>query len=243
VEYFFSTSANPEHPFILFGLSHGILFLWVLLFGWVVVRAGMQGDEKRRQQLRWFLIGLFLVWEVEWQAWHVITDTWSLQKNLPLHMCSIMIWVSIWGLITRKRFAMALMYFFGIAGAIQAIITPDAIYAFPHLRFMNTWFSHSLLIISGFWVLFVEGYRPTLKDVRNCFIAVHAFALPVYLINITIDAGYLYLGKKPETASLMDFFPEWPWYFFILQGLLLLIMIGMYLPFRKSDSALQPVTA
>ena len=63
------------------------------------------------------------------------------------------------------------------------------------------------------------------------------------IINISIGSSYLYLGAKPETASLMDFFPEWPWHFFILQGLLLLIMIGMYLPFRKSDPRLQTAAA
>jgi uncharacterized membrane protein YwaF len=41
----------------------------------------------------------------------------------------------------------------------------------------------------------------------------------------------------------MDFFPEWPWYFFILQALLALIMLGMYLPFRKKAVALQDATA
>ncbi len=243
MEYFFSTSSNPEHPFILFGLSHGLLFLWVLLFGWIVVRAGMQGNERRRKKLRWFLIGLFLVWEIEWHAWYLITDTWSLQKNLPLHMCSIMIWVSIWGLITRQRFVMALMYFFGIAGAIQALITPDAIYAFPHFRFMNTWFSHSLLVIAGCWVVFVEGYRPVLSDVWKCLVTIHLYVIPVYFVNTQLGSNYLFVGRKPETASLMDFFPEWPWYFFILQALLALIMLGMYLPFRKKAVALQSATA
>ena len=243
MEYFFSTSANPEHPFVLFGLSHFLLFVWVFLFGWVVVRAGMRADEKRRNQLRWFLVILFLIWEVEWQAWHLITDTWTLQSNLPLHLCSIMVWVSIWGLMTRQRFIMALMYFFGIAGAIQAIITPDALYAFPHFRFLNTWFSHSLLVTAGFWVVFVEGYRPTLKDVRNCLIAIHVYAVPVYLINLATGSRYMYLGKKPETASLMDIFPEWPWYFLILQSLLLLIMLGMYLPFRRSAPQVSQVPA
>jgi len=98
---------------------------------------------------------------------------------------------------------------------------------------MNTWFSHSLIVTSGFWVVFVEGYKPTLKDMWTSLLALNLFAIPVYLINITIDSVYLYLGKKPETASLMDFFPEWPWYFFILEGLLIIIMIGMYLPWRN----------
>jgi len=237
LEYFFSTSAVPEHPFVLFGWSHLVLVLWVALFGLIVIKRGMKGDAPRRDRIKWVLILLFLVWEVEWQAWYVITDTWSLQKNLPLHMCSIMVWVSIYGLWTGKRFVYALMYFFGIAGAIQAIITPDAIYAFPHLRFMNTLFSHSLLVISGLWVVFVEGYRPTLKDLWKCVAVVNVFAIPVYLLNISIGSNYLYVGGKPETASLMDYFPAWPWYFPILLGLLIVIMLGMYLPFKQKLNA------
>jgi len=233
VEYFFSTAAVPEYPFVLFGWLHLVMALWVGLFAWVVIRTGMRANEKMRQRLRWLLIFFFLIWEIEWQAWHIVTDTWTLQKNLPLQLCSIMVWVSIWGLWTRKPIVMAFMYFLGIAGAIQALITPDATYAFPHFRFMNTWFSHSLIVTAGFWVVFVEGYRPSLKDMWTSLLALNLFAIPVYLINITIDAGYLYLGKKPETASLMDFFPEWPWYFLILEVLLIIIMIGMYLPWRN----------
>ena len=243
MEYFFSTSPDPEHPFVLFGVLHLVLFLWVAFCGWLIIRAGMQSDEKGRQKLRWLLIVLFLVWEIEWQAWYLVTDTWTLQKALPLHLCSIMVWVSIWGLLSRRRFVMAMMYFFGIAGAIQAIITPDAVYAFPHFRFMNTWFSHSLLVISGFWVVFVEGYRPVLPDVWKCMVAIHLYAIPVYFINMQLGSNYLYVGAKPETASIMDFFPEWPWYFFILQGLLLVIMLGMYLPFRKQATAVEPLAA
>ena len=145
-------------------MSHLLLVAWVVFFGLAVVRLGMKGDEKRRQQIRWFLIALFLVWEVEWQTWHILTDTWTAEKHLPLHMCSIMVWFSIYGLWKRKRWTLMLMYFFGIAGAIQAIITPDAVYAFPHFRFLNTFFSHSLLVTGGFWAVFVEGYRPTRRS-------------------------------------------------------------------------------
>jgi len=233
VKYFFSTSEIPEYPFVLFGWSHLLLILWVVLFGFIVIRMAMKGDDKRKQRLRWFLMILFLVWEIEWQVWHIITDTWTAQEHLPLHMCSIMVWVSMYGLWSGKRWVFNLMYFFGIAGAIQAIITPDAHYAFPHFRFMNTLFSHSLLVISGFWVVFIEGFRPTSRDLKNAFIVVNVYSIPVYLVNLAVGSHYLYLGAKPETASLMDYFPEWPFYYPLLVGILGLIMLAMYLPFAR----------
>jgi len=241
VEIFFTTSTDPAYPFILFGWSHILLILWVTFTGWFFIRKGLGADERTQRNIRWLFFGVFLFWEIEWQAWYIIVGEWSLDHMLPLHMCSVMTYVSMYGLLTRAKWTFPLMYFFGIAGAIQAIITPDAIYAFPHFRFMNTMFTHSLLVISGLWVFFVEGYRPTLKDLRNCFIMVHIYAVPVYFINLAIGSRYMYLGKKPATASLLDVFPEWPWYFFILQALLLLIMVGMYLPFRKLET--QPVAA
>jgi hypothetical integral membrane protein (TIGR02206 family) len=235
LDYFFSTAINPDHPFVLFGVSHLLVVLWVIFFGWIVIRTGMKANEKRRNYIRRVLIVLFLIWEVEWQAWHLITDTWSLQDTLPLHLCSIMIWFSIYGLWKRKRWTFTLMYFFGIAGAIQAVITPDATYAFPHVRFLNTMFSHSLLVTSGFWVVFVEGYRPRMKDLWGAFAAINGYAVVMIFVNQALGSKYLYMGQKPETASLLDFFPPWPFYFPILEAILLLVMVGMYLPFRKSE--------
>jgi len=197
---------------------------------------GMRADEKRRGQIRWILIFLFVIWEIEWQAWHIITDTWTLQETLPLHLCSIMIWFSIYGLWKRKRWAFTLMYFFGIAGAIQAIITPDATYAFPHFRFLNTIFSHSLLVTAGFWVVFVEGYRPRMKDLWSAYATINVYAVAMIFVNQALGSRYLYMGQKPETASLMDIFPPWPYYFPILEALMFLIMLGMYLPFRKGTT-------
>lgn len=35
----------------------------------------------------------------------------------------------------------------------------------------------------------------------------------------------------------MDFFPEWPWYLLILEGMVLSVFTLMYLPFRVSLSS------
>jgi uncharacterized membrane protein YwaF len=35
----------------------------------------------------------------------------------------------------------------------------------------------------------------------------------------------------------MDIFPEWPWYLPVLEGLLVAIVVGMYLPFARPRRA------
>ena len=123
------------------------------------------------------------------------------------------------------------MYFFGIVGAIQALITPNAVESFPHIRYMSTMFTHSLLVISGLWVVLIEKYRPTWKLAGQALLGLNAYALVLYFINRLIGANYLFVVAKPKVATLIDQLPEWPWYIPIVELLLIVLMIGMVLPF------------
>jgi hypothetical integral membrane protein (TIGR02206 family) len=209
--------------------------------GVVIVRTGLTGDETIQRRLRWIMVGIFLLWEVEWQAWFIVTDQWTLQRQLPLHMCSIMIWVGIYALITKDERAYPFLYFFGIGASLQAVITPDATFDFPHVRFLNTMISHGLLVIVGFWILIVEKYRPTWRDVGIALVVLNLYAVVIYPINLSIEANYLYVVDKPATASLLDFFPKWPWYLLLIEGIAAALFAAMCWPFNRAVGAVQRV--
>jgi len=229
----FANFPEPNNPFVLFGSVHLITTALFALLGVFLVRSGMKGTAGTRRKIRVGIAAFFLLWEIEWQVWHLWHGVWSAEINLPLHLCSIMIWVSMYGLWFEDKRVYPLMYFMGIAGAIQALVTPNASETFPHIRFISTMMTHSLLVICGFWVVFVEKYRPTKRSALNAFLGLNAYAFVVYFINKAIGSNYLYVVDKPSVATLMDFFPAWPWYIPILEGLLVIIMIGMYLPFSR----------
>lgn len=234
MELFFFTSDVPRRAFILFGTSHMLTIVVMTLIAMLIIRSGKNANEATRGRFRLVMVVVFIFWEAEWQIWHLMTDTWNLQNNLPLHMCSMMIWVSVYGLWTGDRRVYPLMYFFGISGAVQAIITPDSLHAFPHLRYLNTIISHGLLVISGLWVVLVEGYRPTFKAMWSSILGLNIYAAIIYVFDLWIGANYLYVTEKPALPSIMDFFPEWPWYIPVLEVLIVLIMLGMYMPFAFS---------
>jgi hypothetical integral membrane protein (TIGR02206 family) len=93
----------------------------------------------------------------------------------------------------------------------------------------------------------VEGYRPTVQSIKRVVARSNVYAVGVGIVNALIGSNYLYIARKPETASLMDVLPPWPWYLPILE-LLALLMIGLlYLPYavqdlRSKHSAQQPTT-
>lgn len=233
----FSHFSQPNNPFELFGAVHLWMVVYVLVFGFVLLRVGVKATEDRRKVIRRVIALVFLFWEIEWQVWHIWHGVWSSSINLPLHLCSLMIWVTLYSFwFDDKRFYGAI-YFFGIAGAIQAIITPNAAESFPHIRFLSTMFTHSLLVISGLWVVIVEKYRPTIKAGVQCFVGLNVAAFVIYWINVAIGSNYMYVVDKPAVATVMDYFPAWPWYIPILEGILVVLMVLLLLPFMRKGPA------
>jgi hypothetical integral membrane protein (TIGR02206 family) len=128
------------------------------------------------------------------------------------------------------------MYLMGIGGAIQALATPDlGIYGYPHFRFFQTFLSHGLIVTSAIYMTVVEGFRPTWKSLWRVFVWVNIYAGIVFLINSAIGSNYLFINRKPPTASLLDVLPDWPIYIIFLELIGLLTIFLLYLPFALKD--------
>lgn len=222
-------------PFELFGPAH----LWFLAvfagIGWSVLRAGARGPDEERRFLRRLLVALLLINELSWHAWALWYGHWTLDTMLPLHACSFMVWWTAWALWFDRRWMHAPIYFMGIAGAMQALITPDAgVYGFPHYRFFQTMIAHGLLVLGGIWVARIDGFRPTLRNLIGMLGALNVYALVVYFANLAVGSNYLYVNGKPEVPSLIDYMPAWPWYIPILEVLALVFFVLLWLPYSRT---------
>ncbi len=226
---------DPVNPFVIFDGAH-LLSLGVLaVAGYVTIRLGRSGTGETRRRIKEGMSAVLLITFVEGHFWYAFHGAWAVAERLPLHMCGAMVWVSIYGLWTDRPWTRPLMYYLGIAGAIQGVLQPDSPYGFPHVRFVATMLSHTTLVVAGLWVILVEKYTPSLRSTWRTFALVHAYAALIFVFNLLAGTNYLYIVEKPESASLMDIFPEWPWYLLVLEGLLLAIVAGMYLPFARQN--------
>ena len=119
-------------PFLVFGSWHlifvGIVFLIALffIFGW------NNPSEKAKKITRYLLAASLLFWEGGWHLWNAYWGHWTLQTMVPLHICSVMVWLSIVLLLTKNYRIYEFAYFLGIGGALQPLLTPEAgIYGLP----------------------------------------------------------------------------------------------------------------
>ncbi len=230
----FITQDYAGEPFRLFGAPHLVTLAVIAVIGIVLTRSAQKSDHKRQKTIRNILAVLLLVNELSWHIWNLAFGTWDVQKMLPFHLCSVMIWITIAALLLEKRALYPLVYFLGVAGAVQALITPDGgIFGFPHFRFFQTMIAHGGLVIAGFWVVLLEKCRPDFRSLVVVIVGLNIYAFAVWLINTGIGSNYLYVVAKPDSASVLDYFPAWPWYIAILELVAVLFLGLLYFPFRK----------
>jgi hypothetical integral membrane protein (TIGR02206 family) len=226
-------------PFQLFGPSHLVALVVVLginiaLFFW------KNPSEAARRRFRVGLAALLIVDEAILHVWYLSNGLWTAQNMLPFHLCAVLVYVSAIMLVTRSQTLYEVCYFLGIAGATQAVLTPDlGVYNFPHWRFFSVFISHGSIVTAAMYMTVVEGRRPTWRSAVRAWGLLHLYAIPVFALNFLIGSNYLFINRPPDTPSLIDVLVNvlgpWPWYLIGLEALVIVLIVVVYLPFAIKD--------
>ncbi|MFP4063667.1 MAG: TIGR02206 family membrane protein [Halochromatium sp.] len=156
-------------------------------------------------------------------------------QMLPLHLCSLAVWVTAWVLITASPRVFEVVYFWALGGTTQALVTPDLGPGFPSAEFVLFFLGHGLVLVGVTYALIVYRLRP----VPASLIRVPAITLGVaalaFGVNLALGTNFMYLMEKPAGTSLLDWFGPWPWYWLALLAIGALIFILLYAPFFIAD--------
>lgn len=240
----FFTKDYTGAPFVFLGSAHLAVLILIALINLSFAYLRRIENPKGRAALRYTAAVVLIANEGVWHWWNWSVGQWTIQTMLPLHLCSVMVFLSAYMLAARSYTTYEYLYFLGIGAAIQAILTPDlGLYGFPHFRFFQTFISHGLIVTAAIYMTVVEGYRPTLKSFRNVFVGGNIYMLVVGVINWLIGSNYLFIARKPDTPSLIDLLGPWPWYILGLEAIGLLTCLILYAPFAIRDWAAKPAHA
>lgn len=221
--------------FELFGTAHVAALIVLVLLNLYLIRF-KNADDKTKTTIRWVLALILWGNEIAWHAWNYEVGRWTIQEMLPFHLCSMLVWLGGFMLVTKNYHIYEFMYLMGIGGAIQALATPDiGIYGFPHFRFFQTFISHGLIVTSAIYMTVVVGFRPTWKSVWRVALWMNIYMIPVFFLNNAIGSNYLMINHKPETASLLDLLPAWPIYILYMEAIGIITILFLYIPFAIKD--------
>ena len=159
------------------------------------------------------------------------TGTYNISLDLPLFLCSFLGIVIPLFAYYRKYWMYEILFFWIVAGTFQGVITPDIPLGFPTFDYFRYWTVHLGLLIVMFYFTFVLNMRPTLNSVFKSFLALQVYVVVLIGINYILKANYLYLNKKPDSASLLDYFGDWPYYILVVQIIIIPYFLLIYLPF------------
>ncbi len=154
-------------------------------------------------------------------------DSWGVQY-LPLHLCSVNIFLSVAYVFTKNKIIAKLLYCFGASGAVLALLLPtwtnQPVFNFMHL---HSYTIHIMLLLFPI-LLIIDGLRPSIKDVPICFACVVGYAIPLYFVNKWLDTDFLFINGARSTPfeDLVAVIGD-PWYvpiMLVLFGILALLM-------------------
>lgn len=233
----FTTGA--DFPFRLFSVDHLVPMglLLAAAIGMYVMRARLRAPGLNLA-VRRLMAMVLLTTEASYHIWAIWNGTWTPGYSLPLHICGLAALLSAVMLLSRSYAIFELVYFWGLAGATQALLTPDlGSYSFPHYMYYKFFIFHSFIILAVLFMAFVEQYRPTSKSIGKVFAVTNIYAAFIAAVDYLTGGNYLYLCEKPQGGSLLDYLGPWPWYIGTLEIVVLLSCLLCYLPYIKRGTS------
>ncbi len=226
---------NTLNTFVLFSSEHlaaiTVLFLCVLIL-FLLKKVLVRPFNNTLLFERLFAVSL-LVMEVAYHLVLVQEKTWSLSESLPLHLCSLTLLCSIILLWTGNKRFYDFVFYAGMGGALQAVLTPSILVNFPDFKFIQFFYVHIGIILTAFYILWVKGYKPTFKGLIKTMVILNIIFPFIFVLNILIQGNYMFLREKPINGSLLDFIGPYPWYILSMEVVAFTLFLITWLVFRK----------
>jgi hypothetical integral membrane protein (TIGR02206 family) len=234
-------ASRIEYPvaatqFVPFGAQH-FLAVAVALGGATGLSVGVRasGSARLDRVVRWLLAAACVVYEAAALVWRWRSEFGGLAEALPLHLCDLSLLLAPVVLLTARRPAYELLYFWGIGGAAQSLATPTLIDGFPARTCICFFVGHTLIIASALYTTVVMRLRPVPRSLPRVWLITTTYGLLILPVNVWLGTNYLYIAGKPLTPSLLDWLGPWPWYILSLQPIVVAVILVCYLPFFVLD--------
>lgn len=223
-------------PFEAFGGVHLVTLGLTALIGWFLVRRARQRPGNTLPQDRILALFLLLLYPstlaVGWRF-----DLLNRDNILPCHLCDVAALCGAAALWFKNQRLAELVWFWGLAGTFNGLVTPALAETFPSPGFFSFFALHSGVVIAAFYLVIGLGLRPRPGAVWRAFGWVQVYLILAAAVNFLTGSNYGFLRSKPLQSSLLDLMGPWPWYIVGLEVLALLLFTLLYLPFRPAEKA------
>lgn len=159
-----------------------------------------------------------------------VTNSWSIQYNLPLHMCGISGILSILMLFNFNRKIAHLLYYWGLTGSVYSLLTPEFDQGDQGFFFYSYFIGHGGLLLACIYMIVHQNFKPDNRSWLTIFFFTQIAVVFVGLFNWTTGSNYMYLQSPPQVDNPL-IIGQWPWYILVFE---VLAISHFYLFYRLS---------
>lgn len=230
-KYFFETTHTIEDG-VGFDMYGGVHMTWLCVFVVVCVVSAIvyrRMSERGRNIFLWTVSALML-WN-ELSKYIVLGMSNHFRAEyLPLHLCSINIFVIAAYMICKREILAEILYAVCLPGALVALLFPSWT-VLPPTAFMHI---HSFTVHIELFLfpllLLVGGHKPSWKRLSKAIPVCLIVVVFVYIFNKIFDTSFMFLNGAGE-GNPLTFFEDLlgnPLYIIALPFLIGIVWIFMY---------------
>ena len=226
-----------SYTFEVFGNDHvSSIILIILIYVFLLRYNKHMGISNSSQIFPIFLSCFIVALDISEDIIRIITQHYSLREDLPLQLCNIGIYLSVIALLKKNQTAFELIFFWGLVGASQAILTPDSNLFELKTFFIYSQAYHGTLIFAVLWLIVKNGMRMEMKSISKVFLITNIVVVVVALINYLLDSNYMFLRVRPNSISPF-LVGEWPVYIIMVQ-IFSIVVVTLFI--KIQDLLLKP---
>ena len=181
---------------------------------------------------RWFAAVLGLALLADAVSFTVSqAGSFSARTSLPLPLCDVAVLVAAAACMWPAPLLVELTYFWGLAGTLQAVATPDLSQGFPHLVFFQYMIGHLGIVLAAVFLVVGERHRPRRRAGPRVLAITAGYTALVGLVDWVTGADYMFLRSPPAAWTLLKVLGPWPWYVLSAAGVAVVLVTVLDAPF------------
>jgi hypothetical integral membrane protein (TIGR02206 family) len=220
--------------FKLFGPIHLLILTSIPITAFLLAMPSRHSLARARW-IRYALGSILTVNELSWYAYRLRTEGFRFPEGLPLELCDLTLWLTVVAVFTLRPLAFEMAYFAGLAGSGMALLTPDLwapFFSYPTFYFFV---AHGTIIVTILVLLWTRLAVLRPGSVWRVFLALQVYTVIIGIFDSVFHTNYMYLSRKPESASVLDYLGPWPFYLAGGEGVALILFWLLWLPVRRGS--------
>lgn len=214
-----------------FSLQHFFTLAILAVLTIIAILIGKRVDHKMKMWIGYSIASAAFVVMLLDLLLRIYTHTLDVLIDLPLFLCDIVALILPLVILRENRKWLGILYFWAVAGTMQALLTPDLKSGFPTFEFFRYFIMHGGIVSAVIYCVVVMKINITWRDLWNAVLYVQVYLVGVHIINLFLRSNYSYTMAKPQGKTILDLLGDWPWYILFSEVVMIVLFVLLLLPF------------